>query len=215
MLLKNRLLAEYRDVITTILHATTLDRSDVSRDLIASIIVRSMKTSRIKEPSKSPIYTLALALREYQKAGTWPPKFSEFIDELRGLTSLPASTIRSSLNVQAWDVPIYLRPKSPKKKGPYLDGKVNILNVTNESSQIAQQEFSAESNIKPAIDTSIKVMEIGSKCNDDIIKLNDNYHVVIDFGAFKITIEKEKPGKVPVPSTSNWGEEDGFTKERS
>ena len=161
MLLRDMLITEYKDVIDTILRASTRNKNNESRDLIASTIVRSMKTSGIKEPSKSPFYILALALREYQKSGTWPSKFSEFVDELKGLTGLSPSTIRSSLASQPWDVPLYLRPSLRGKREPYLSEKVNILkDKPAELSHPAQQELFAKSNIRPDIDVLIKPSEI-------------------------------------------------------
>lgn len=174
MLLRDVLIAEYSELIDKIVKATTLPKNEESRDKVATTIVRSMGMSNSKEPSHCPIYILSEALSGYQKSGAWPAKFPEFIEELSGLTELPYSTVRSSISKFPWDIPSYLKPKTQTAKAervtvtkPY-EGAYLPLKVSTE---------------QPKIPPPIK---------EDIVKLKEDYHVVIDFGAFKITIERVK-----------------------
>lgn len=196
MLLREMLVAECGEIIFKIVGATTLPKNNSSRDRVVFTIVRSMKMSGVKEPSHCPLYIMAEAISLYQKSNTWPARFPEFIDEMGGLTKLPISTIRSSLHMFPWDVPKYLQPKGRK---PAASSKVTILKEKDIKSPLqVERDLSGEDvdkvvcNVK-ATPLVTKEMGVSPKSHiDETIKLNDNYHVVIDFGAFKITIEKVK-----------------------
>ena len=178
MLLRELLISEYGELIDKIVRATTLPKNETSRDFIATTLVRSMNVAKVKEPSQCPVAIIAEALLAYQKSNAWPPKFVEFIDEMMGLTKLPYSTVRSSITNFHWNIPDYLRYKKKPAKG--------------------QMERVAVTKPEPPEPTAKEVKEkmkfawqkVPNK--EEVVKLNDNYHVVIDFGAFKITIEKVK-----------------------
>lgn len=183
MLLKDMLISEYGSIIDKIISASVLPKNVASRDKVANVIVRSMKTSGVKEPSHSPLYIISEAISIYQKSNTWPSKFPEFIDEMIGLTKLSSSTIRSSLHTFPWDVPKYLFPKGRKLPS---GSKVTIL----KESGIESPSVECEVKTTPLVTEEVRISS--SKPPEEVIKLDDNYHVVIDFGAFKITIEKVK-----------------------
>lgn len=183
MLLKDMLIADYGNVIDKVVSASTLPKNEASRDKIASIIVHSIKTSGVKEPSHSPLYIMSEAISIYQKSNTWPSKFPEFIDEMVGLTKLAPSTIRSSLHSFPWDVPKYLHPKG--RRLPIVP-EVTIL----KEKEIKPSAITCEVKTTPLVTEEVRISSPES--SEKVVKLNDNYHVVIDFGAFKITIEKVK-----------------------
>ena len=86
MLLRELLISEYGELIDKIVRATTLAKNETSRDFIATTLVRSMNVVNVKEPSQCPVAIIAEALLAYQKSNAWPPKFTELIDEMMGLT---------------------------------------------------------------------------------------------------------------------------------
>jgi len=174
MLLRELLISEYGELIDKIVRATTLSKNETSRDFIANTLVRSMNVVKVKEPSQCPVAIIAEALLVYQKSNAWPPKFTELIDELMGLTKLPYSTVRSSITNFHWDIPDYLRyKKKPAKE------HMERVTVTG-----------GGSSPTPLIEGTFGYKAIPKK--EEVVKLDENYHVVIDFGAFKITIEKVK-----------------------
>src|SRR4030067_2933212 len=116
MLLRELLISEYGELIDKIVRATTLPKNETSRDFIATTLVRSMNVVNVKEPSQCPVAIIAEALLAYQKSNAWPPKFTEFIDEMIGLTKLPYSTVRSSITNFHWNIPDYLRYKKKPAK---------------------------------------------------------------------------------------------------
>jgi len=189
MLLRELLISEYGELIDKIVRATTLAKNEASRDFIATTLVRSMNVAKVKEPSQCPVAIIAEALLAYQKSNAWPPKFVEFIDEMMGLTKLPYSTVRSSITNFHWNIPDYLRYKKKPAKG--------------------QMERVAVTKPEPPEPTAKEVKEkmkfawqkVPNK--EEVVKLNDNYHVVIDFGAFKITIEKVKDESTTTGKTQN------------
>lgn len=183
MILRDMLISDYSSVIDKIVSTSTLPKNNASRDKIADVIVRSMKTSGVKEPTHSPLCIMAEAISIYQKSNTWPSKFPEFVDEMVGLTKLSPSTIRSSLHSFPWDVPKYLFPKGIRTKG---SPKVTIL----KGKEIERPPIICDVRTTPLVTEEVRVSV--SKPSEEVVKLDDNYHVVIDFGAFKITIEKVK-----------------------
>lgn len=174
MLLRDVLIAEYSELIDKIVKATTLPKNEDSRDRVATTIVRSMGLSNSKEPSHCPVYILSIALSEYQKSDTWPAKYPEFIEELAGLTNLAFSTIRSSLSKFPWDIPSYLKPKTH----------------TSKPERVTVTKPYEGAYLPLAVSTEQPTPTIKTK--KDVVKLKEDYHVVIDFGAFKITIERVK-----------------------
>ena len=179
MLLRELLLAECRDLINKVLHITTLPHNEVSADKIANTLVRSMSVTGEKEPSNSPVYLIADALSAYKKSNTWPPRLTELVDEVCGLTKLSYGTVRSSLATFPWDIPKYLTAN--KRHSKQSVERVKIVTP---------------------VDSTPKPPPVGTECVQDTrvawqrveptktVKADDNYHVIVDFGAFKITIEK-------------------------
>ena len=178
MLLRELLISEYGELIDKIVRATTLAKNETSRDFIATTLVRSMNVVKVKEPSQCPVAIIAEALLAYQKSNAWPPKFVEFIDEMMGLTKLPYSTVRSSITNFHWDIPDYLRYK--KKPAKVLVERVVVTKP--EPPEPTAKE------VKEKMEFAWQ--KVPNK--EEVVKLNDNYHIVVDFGAFKITIEKVK-----------------------
>ena len=169
MLLREMLAEEAKDVIDLILSQSKLPRSEQSRWRVVDALVKSMQVCKVTEPLNTPIASIALSLQDIGKGGSYPPDRTQFVDRIEKDTKLPRSTICSSILKFPWDIPGYLLLSKHKRKEQ--EGVVIKKAVVQEATIVETKE-----------PISTKVESVAVK----------PYHVVIDFGEFKIRIERKE-----------------------
>ncbi len=162
MLLKDKLLVECKDVIEKVLSQTRLPKNIASEHLVADALVKSMRVAKVTEPTQTPLYLIAEALSSIRESGTWPVYQRELAREIAQLTDVAITTVATSLNRFPWDLPSFLKKK---KRSEFIE-PVKVVKPKEEEEKVEEVK------------------------EEQVVKLNGHYRVVIDFGEFQIRIER-------------------------
>jgi len=150
MQLREVLLEASKDAIDLILSQSTLDRASVqSRYRVADSLIRSMVSSKVKDPENTVIYGIAKELKQLREHGNWPKTGPALVHHLAQKVNCPVSSVRSSLRNFPWFLPAHLRPQQQWHSGgtngkkpvavesrpeepPSLSGQEDRLQVSSE-----------------------------------------------------------------------------------